>query len=264
MGKSVKTGRTIRLQSAFKIWERNLRTYRNKWHYSFLPNFFQPIFYLVAIGVGLGAYVGEAGDFEQGYLAFIAPGLVAASAMNGAAFETTYNLYVKTHIRQLYDAMVTTRISMEDVIFGEMLWAVTRSFIYGLIFLLVTFFFGVPLNWYMLLAPVAIVLTGFCFTAIGMAFTSCISNIDLFTYYFTIFITPLFLFSDIFFPVGERFPDSLVIIAQATPLYHGVQLLRGLAEADLSSWPLSGLYLIVVGVIFFIIALKYLKGRVVY
>lgn len=254
----------VRVKSALRIWERNLRTYREKWYYSLLPNFFEPVFYLLGIGLGLGAYVAAGGDFEQGYVVFIAPGLVAASAMNGAAFETTYNVYVKLVFRQIYDAMIATRISMKDVILGELLWAMTRSFVYGFIFLLVTFFFGVPLIPEMLLAPAAILLTGFCFAAIGLTFTSFIHTIDFYTYYFTLFITPLFLFSDIFFPVADRFPQWLVWIAQATPLYHGVQLLRGCAEGDLTAWLVSAPYLLIVGTVLAAIAIQRMHRRVIY
>ena len=258
------SNRPVRLQSALRIWERNLRTYREKWYYSIVPHFFEPVFYLLGIGLGLGTYVAAGGDFEQGYVVFIAPGLIAASAMNGAAFETTYNVYVKLVFRQIYDAMIATRISMKDVIVGELLWATTRSFIYGFIFMVITFFFGVPLIPEMLLAPVAILLTGFCFAAIGLAFTSFIHTIDFYTYYFTLFITPMFLFSDIFFPVADRFPDFLVWIAHATPLFHGVQLMRGCATGDLSPWLISAPYLLIVGSLLAVFAVQKMHRRVVY
>ncbi len=258
------TDQPIRLKSAFRIWERNARTYRKKWYYSLLPHFFEPVFYLLGIGIGLGAYIAAGGDFEQGYVVFIAPGLVAASAMNGAAFETTYNVYVKLVFRQIYDAMIATRISMKDVIIGELMWAMTRSFIYGSIFMFITFFFGVPLIPEMLLAPVAIMLIGFCFASIGLAYTSFIHTIDFYTYYFTLFITPLFLFSDIFFPVADRFPDFLVWIAYATPLYHGVQLMRGCATGDLSAWLISAPYLIGVGGLLITVAVQKMHKRVVF
>ena len=239
----------ISLRGAWRVWERNLRVYKQRWMYALLPNFFEPVFYLLGLGVGLGAYVSGAGTFEGagGYVAFIAPGLVAASAMNGASFETTYNIFVKLHFGKLYDAMVATRINMEDVAVGEMLWAMTRALVYGGIFLLVTLFFDIPKSPWLLLAPFALLLIGFCFAAIGMTFTSIIKSIDLYSYYFTMFLTPLFLFSDIFFPVAERFPPFLVTVAQFTPLYHGVQLMRGLTAGEVGGIWLSALYLFVVG-----------------
>lgn len=191
--------RVLSFRSAWRVWERNLRVYKSHWIYALVPNFFEPVFYLLGLGVGLGAYISAGGNFGGDYVAFIAPGLVAASAMNGASFESTYNVFVKLHFGKLYDAVVTTRVNMEDVVVGELLWATTRALLYGGVFLLVTLFFGVPVTPYLLLALPALILIGYCFAAIGLAFTSVIKNIDLFTYFFTLFLTPSFLFSDIFF-----------------------------------------------------------------
>lgn len=253
----------VSLTGAWRVWERNARVYKQRWMYSLLPNFFEPVFYLLGLGVGLGAYVSGGGTFENGYVAYIAPGLVAASAMNGAVFETTYNVFVKLYFGKIYDAMVATRVNIEDVVVGETLWAVTRSLMYGGIFLIITLFFGVPLTPWLLLAPFAIVLTGFCFSAIGLAFTSIVKSIDLFTYFFIMFVTPSFLFSDIFFPVEERFPEVLVGVAKATPLYHGVQLLRGLANAEVVGLWWSALYLLGVGTALLAFSVWRMRQRVI-
>jgi lipooligosaccharide transport system permease protein len=130
---------------------------------------------------------------------------------------------------------------------GELMWAVTRSLMYGSIFLLITLFFDTPLTWRVLLALPAIALVGFCFAAIGLAFTSLIPIIDVYSYYFTLFLTPSFLFSDIFFPVADRFPPALVAVAELTPLYRSVQLLRGVLMGDLSTLWLDVGYLVLVG-----------------
>ena len=253
----------LSLTGAWHVWERNARVYRQRWMYSLLPNFFEPVFYLLGLGIGLGAYVSSGGSFENGYVAFIAPGLVAASAMNGAVFETTYNVYVKLTFAKIYDAMITTRVNIEDVVLGEILWAMTRSFLYGGVFLIVTLFFGIPITPTLPLAFLAAALTGFCFSALGLAFTSLIKSIDLYTYFFTMFITPLFLFSDIFFPVEERFPAFLVVIAKATPLYHAVQLMRGLVNGELAGLWLNTLYLVVVGTALAAFAIWRMRRRVV-
>ena len=253
----------VSIVGAWRVWERNLRVYKSRWIYSIFPNFFEPVFYLLGIGIGLGAYVAAAGTFEGGYLAFIAPGLVAASAMNGASFETTYNVFVKLHFGRLYDAMVATRVNMEDVALGEILWAVTRSLLYGGIFLFGTLFFGVPITAYLLLAPLAIILIGFCFAAIGLTFTAVIPSIDYFSFYFTLFLTPLFLFSDIFFPVADRFPDFLVVVARMTPLYHGVQLMRGIVNGELAGLIPSILYLLLLGTALSVFAIARMRRRVI-
>jgi lipooligosaccharide transport system permease protein len=237
----------ISFTAASRVWQRNLWVYRSRWLYALLPNFFEPLFYLLGMGLGLGFYVSTGGDFGASYLAFIAPGLVAASAMNGASFETTYNVFIKLHFARLYDAFIATRANMEDVAMGELMWAVTRSLMYGSIFLLITLFFDTPLTWRVLLALPAIAVVGFCFAAIGLAFTSLIPIIDVYSYYFTLFLTPSFLFSDIFFPVADRFPPALVAVAELTPLYRSVQLLRGVLMGDLSTFWLDVGYLVVVG-----------------
>lgn len=248
---------------AVRVWQRNLWVYRDRWLFALLPNFFEPLFYLLGLGVGLGFYVSAGGEFGGSYLAFIAPGLVAAAAMNGASFETTYNVFIKLHFAKLYDAMIATRVNIEDVVIGELLWAMTRALIYGGAFLLITLFFGVPLGWSLLLAPVAIALVGFCFAAIGLAFTSSIAIIDVYAYYFTMFLTPSFLFSDIFFPVAERFPTWLVAVAQVTPLYRSVQLLRGVASGDAATAVVDVLYLAGLGTVLSAYAVWRMRRRVV-
>ena len=256
-------GQPISLEAAARVWQRNLWVYRRRWLYALLPNFFEPLFYLLGMGLGLGFYVASGGEFGSSYLAFIAPGLVAASAMNGASFETTYNVFIKLHFAKLYDAFIATRANMEDVAFGELMWAVTRSLIYGGIFLLITLFFDTPLTWRLLLALPAIALIGFCFAAIGLAFTSMIPIIDVYSYYFTLFLTPSFLFSDIFFPVADRFPPALVTIAQVTPLYRSVQLLRGIVMGDMSGAWLDVSYLLAVGGALSAFAIVQMRRKVV-
>ena len=253
---------SIELQSILRVWQRNLWVYRDRWIFSLLPNFFEPVFYLLGLGVGLGFYVSTGGAFEGDYLAFIAPGLVASAAMNGASFETTYNMFVKLHFGRLYDAMIATRVSIEDVTLGEVLWSVTRATMYGGIFLLITLFFDMPISARLLLAVPAIALIGFCFSSIGLAFTSMISIIDVYSYYFTLFLTPSFLFSDIFFPVADRFPPVLVAVAEVTPLYRSVQLLRGLVFGDTSTALLDVVYLLVLGIVLTAFAVWRMRRRV--
>ena len=253
----------ISLPAAFRVWQRNLWVYRSRWLFALVPNFFEPLFYLLGMGLGLGFYVASGGEFGSSYLAFIAPGLVAASAMNGASFETTYNVFIKLHFARLYDAFIATRANMEDVAVGELLWAVTRSVMYGGIFLLITLFFDTPISWRLLLALPAIALVGFCFAGIGLAFTSVIPIIDVFSYYFTLFLTPSFLFSDIFFPVADRFPPLLVAVAELTPLYRSVQLLRGIVMGDFAGLWLDVGYLVLVGTAFSSFAVWRMRRKVV-
>ncbi|HEY4658009.1 MAG TPA: ABC transporter permease, partial [Gemmatimonadaceae bacterium] len=213
---------TVSLPYALAVWRRNLALYRRTWKLNLLPNFFEPLLYLVSVGVGVGAYISEMGGTS--YVAFLAPGLVAVAAMNGASFEVTYNAFVRLNFEKTYESMLTTPIQPEDVLAGEVLWAVTRALIYGGIFWLVVAALGLaPLPWSMLAIPL-IPLTGLLFAAIGIAFSLRIPSIDLFSFYFTLFITPLFLFSDIFFPLEERLSGVWLWVAEALPLLHPVRL----------------------------------------
>jgi lipooligosaccharide transport system permease protein len=221
--------------------------YRRTWTWNILPNFFEPVFYLMAIGIGVGAYISEMGGMS--YVEFLAPGLVCVAAMNGASFEVTYNIYVRMNFEKAYDAMLTTPIEPDDVLAGEMLWAMTRVCIYGGAFFVVAALFGLaPMPGALLAIPV-IPLAGLLFAAIGIAFTLRIPGIDLFSFYFTLFLTPLFLFSDVFFPIQERLSGAWLWVAEGLPLLHPVRLARSAFRGDLSwiaLWDLA--YILVVSV----------------
>jgi lipooligosaccharide transport system permease protein len=199
-----------------------------------LPNFFEPLLYLAALGLGLGTFIQRGGIEGQSYVQFIAPGLLASNAMFAASFESTFNTYVKLKIQRTYDAIVATPVNAEDVVAGEYLWAGTRAALYGTGFLAVLtglgLAFGEPLitSWWALLIPPVLLMIGIMFSVTGTLFTSLIDRIDLFSYYFTLVITPLFLFSGIFFPI-EDFPAPVPQVAWFTPLYHAVNVCRALA-----------------------------------
>jgi lipooligosaccharide transport system permease protein len=214
--------RSLTVRGAARVWFRNLTIYRHTFRLNIVPNFFEPVFYLLSMGVGLGAYVAGVAD---SYLAWVAPGLFAASAMNGATFEVTYNVFVKIVFDRTYDAMLSTPLSVEEIAAGEIAWAVTRAGIYGVAFLAVMAAFGLCHSPWVLLAVPAALLIGLLFAGIGLTFTALNKQIDLYSYYFTLFLTPLFLFSEIFFPL-ERMPEALRLLAFFTPLYHAVRLCR--------------------------------------
>jgi lipooligosaccharide transport system permease protein len=216
---------------ALAVWHRNFAMYRRTWKLNLLPNFFEPVFYLMAIGVGVGSYVTEMAGMS--YAEFLAPGLVCVAAMNGASFEVTYNIYVRLNFDKTYDAMLTSPISVDDILVGELLWAMTRVMIYGGSFLVIAMLFGLaPLPGSLLAIPM-IPLTGFLFATLGLAFTLRIPNIDLFSFYFTLFLTPLFLFSDVFFPIAERLSPELQWLAELLPLVHPVRLTRSAFQGQL-------------------------------
>lgn len=224
---------TPSLPHALAVWRRNATMYRRTWMFTILPNFFEPVLYLMSIGLGVGAYISQMGGTS--YVAFLAPGLICVSAMNGASFEVTYNVFVRMTFQKTYDGMLTTPIAPEDILLGEVLWAVTRSLIYGGSFFLVVALFGlVPLPRGLWMLPV-IPLAGFLFASIGIAFSLRIPGIDLFSFYFTLFLTPIFLFSDVFFPLAERIPSRLLWVAEVLPLLHPVRIARHVFRGEFSA-----------------------------
>lgn len=253
-------------RASHAIWMRNATIYKRTWFKNLLPHFFEPFLYLLGMGVGLGFYIKSGVDGKE-YLAFIGPGLVAAAAMNGATFESTYNVFVRMNMHKLYNAYLATPCSSWDVALGEMMWAVTRAFLYGFIFFLILgvyhlMGYSMLTSWRVLAVPFAIILSGMLFSCIGMFFTGMIKTIDYFAYYFTLFITPLFLFSGIFYPV-ERFPYGKQI-AWFTPLYHCVHLMRGLMRGPFTveHW-ISLVWIMVVSVLLFLALPRLYKSRLV-
>jgi lipooligosaccharide transport system permease protein len=252
--------RRLSLRGVTRVWFRNATIYRRTFKFNILPNFFEPVFYLLSMGVGLGAYVAGVAD---SYLAWVAPGLLAASAMNGATFEVTYNIFVKIVFDRTYDAMLSTPLSVEDITVGEILWAVTRSGIYGVAFLTVMAIFGLIRSPLALLAIPASLLIGFLFAGIGLTYTALNKKIDLYSYYFTLFITPLFLFSEIFFPL-ERLPDVLKTLALFTPLYHAVRLCRFLVLGEGGEAALvSVIWIAVVSSALFFLSIRLMRRRLI-
>ena len=223
-------------RGAFRVWQRNATIFRKYWKTIMLPNLFEPLLYLAALGLGLGAFIRAGGIHGLTYPQYIAPGLLASNAMFAASFESTFNTFIRLKIGRVYDAIVATPVNAEDIVVGEYLWAGTRSALYGTGFLGVITALGFAFSpdallissFWALLIPLVLLLVGIMFSVMGTLFTSLISSIDLYSYYFTLVVTPLFLFSGIFFPV-EDFPSPVPQIAWFTPLYHAVNVCRALA-----------------------------------
>lgn len=235
---------SLSVPHALSVWRRDAAMYRRTWKLNILPNFFEPVLYLVSIGIGVGAYITEIGGTS--YIAFLAPGLVCVAAMNGASFEVTYNIYVRMIFEKAYDAMLTTPVEPDDILAGEVLWAITRATIYGGCFYVVVALVGLaPLPYSLLVLPL-LPLSGLLFAAIGMTFTLQIRSIDLFSFYFTLFLTPLFLFSDVFFPLEERLSGTWLWVAEILPLLHPVRLARSAFRGEASILLLWDLIYIVV------------------
>ena len=210
---------------AWRVWRRDLRVFSNLWKGALLPTFLDPVLYLLAMGFGLGTYLASINGIP--YKDFIASGLVASAAMWATAFETTYNVHFRMNEYRLYDNMLSTPVEVEDLVAGEIAWACTRALIYGTVFLLIIALFGLIHSPWAVITPIFIVIGSACFAAIGLSFTAIVGKVDYFTYYYTLFVTPMFLFSGIFYPL-DRLPTWTHVVAWFTPLYHLVRITRGL------------------------------------
>jgi lipooligosaccharide transport system permease protein len=213
---------------AWLLVERNLMVYRRIW-LLIVSGFFEPVFYLFSLGIGIGALVGTvAGPDGRAidYTAFVAPALLASSAMNGAIYDSTMNVFFKLKYAKTYDAMLATPLEPADVAVGEIVWAQLRGTLYSAAFLLVMLALGLIDSWWALLALPATVLVGLAFAAVGMACTSFMRSWQDFEFV-QLAVLPMFLFSTTFFPLSV-YPRPLQLLVELTPLFHGIELIRPL------------------------------------
>lgn len=201
-----------------------------------LSGFFEPVFYLASMGIGLGALVGDVqttAGLEVSYAQFIAPALLAVSAMNGAIYDSTWNVFFKMNHAKLYEGMLSTSLGPLDVALGEILYALLRGLVYASGFMIIMQLFGLNLAWTAILALPAVVLIAFGFASIGMAVTSYMKVFQQMEW-INFVLLPMFLFSATFYPITV-YPPAIQAIVQALPLWHGVELIRGLTTGSLDS-----------------------------
>ena len=228
---------------------RNFTFYKRGWVF-FLTGLFEPVFYLFSIGIGVGAMVTafQFNGAEVGYTDFVAPGMLATAAMNGAVIDSTFTVFFKLKFLKVYDAILATPMGPTDIARGEVSWAVMRGSVYSAGFLLIMLVMGLISSWWALLALPAAVLLGFAFAGTGMALTTFMRSWQDFEYV-QLAIIPMFLFSATFFPI-ETYDGVLRWIVEATPLYRGVVLLRELCTGLVTMDSLiSVVYLAVMGAV---------------
>ena len=236
------------LPGAFRIAQRNALVYRRTWRGSVFMSFLQPTMFLLALGVGLGAIVDSGGSPLPGgvrFLEFLAPGLLAAACMQTASFESSFPITGKMTWRRNYEAINATPMRIVDLVLGELAWIGVRLTTVAVAFTAVIAAFGIPRSPLVLLAVPAAVLTGLAFSAPIIAYAATLKGNDNFNMVFRFIITPLFLFSGVFFPL-TRLPEPLRLAAWCTPLFHGVELTRGLTLGTLASpaWLVHVAYLL--------------------
>ena len=216
-----------------RVVERNITVYRRTW-VTLLSGFFEPVFYLLSIGIGIGELVGEVtvGGRTVDYRTFVAPGLLATSAMNGTFYDSTMNMYYKLTWAKIYDAVLATPVGVVDLALGEMGWSVLRATMYAGGFLGIMASLGLVDSYWAIAALPGATLIGFTFAALGMAATSYMrswNDLDL----VTVPLIVQFLFSATFFPL-DTYPRAVQFLVQATPLYHGVAMERAFISGTIS------------------------------
>lgn len=230
---------------AGRLVERNLWVYRRGWLVIF-SGFFEPLFYLVGIGFGLGRLIGDVEGLS--YAAFVAPALLATAAMNGAIYESTFNMFFKLKYAKTYDAILATPLGVADVALGEVAWALMRGTLYAVGFTIVLFALGLAVSPTAILAIPAALLIGFAASAIGTSATTFMRKWQDFDLVFVITL-PLFLFSATFFPI-TAYPEPIRTLVELTPLYRGVHLIRGLTTGAIEPTLLLDMtYLTVLGLV---------------
>jgi len=230
--------------------ERNVYVYRRT-YMTLLSGFFEPLFYLLAMGFGLGALIGQVPGPDGhpiSYTAFITPALLAASAMNGAVYDSTCNVFFRLNYEKVYNAVLATPLGVGDVALGEIIWALIRGQLYAIGFMVVVLLLGLVPSFWGLLAVPASVLLGFAAAGLGMAATSFMKtwqDLDL----VQLVVLPVFLFSGTFYPLSV-YPEPFRTIIQLSPLYRGTDLIRRLTTGALDPVMLvDAAYLVLLGVL---------------
>jgi lipooligosaccharide transport system permease protein len=231
---------------ALKLVHRNFIAYKHYWM-AFVSGFFEPLFYLVAVGFGVGRFVGsiDYAGVELTYAAFMAPGMLAASTLNGALFDGFFSPFFKLNWLKTYDGIISTPINVSDIAVGEIMWALTRGTIYAVGFLLVMLALDLIGSWWALLALPAVILSGAAVSSGAMILTAVTKEISSLERVVTLIVLPLFLFSATFFPITQ-YPELIRPVVQATPLYHSASLLRALTTGQVGAGQFVDLLYLVV------------------
>ena len=250
----------MRIKRAFSVWQRHWLVYTKLYKTSFALNFAEPALYLIAMGFGLGAFVQNI--HGQPYINFIAPGIVASSSVFAAVYECTYGTYIRMTFQKTFDAILATPVNLDDLVAGELVWGATKSVIFGITIMIVIALFGLVGSPLVLLALPFIFLGGLIFAELSVMFCAVVPGIDSFSYFYTLFMTPLFLFSGIFFPL-DSMPSVVARLAYLSPLYHLVAICRAFSAGNLSTVIGSMVWLVVAAALLAPIPFRLMKKKLI-
>jgi lipooligosaccharide transport system permease protein len=208
------------------VWRRNFLVWRKLSAASMVGNFGDPFLYLLGLGYGLGLFIGEMNGLP--YMAYLASGIICSSTMNTATFEGLYSAFTRMTQQGTWEGMLATPLSIQDIIGGEMLWAASKSLLSAFAILVVAGILGGVQTWETAwLALPCLLLAGLSFGGLALVVCTLSPSYDFFLYYFTLVVTPMFLFCGVFYPV-ETLPEILQYLTQILPLTHAVALVRPL------------------------------------
>jgi lipooligosaccharide transport system permease protein len=207
------------------VWRRNVLVWRKLAIASVLGNIADPLLYMLALGYGIGSFVGEINGMS--YIAFIGTGMVCQSAMFTASFEGMYSAFSRMHVQRTWDAIINAPIALDDVVMAEWIWAASKAVMSTAAILLVILGLGFGHTWLALWVLPLGFLVGLCFGGLGLVMTSLAPGYDFFTYFFTLVLTPMLLLSGVFFPV-DQMPAALQAVSDVLPLKHAIDLARPL------------------------------------
>lgn len=234
----------FRLLNAVRVWQRNFDVFRSYFLASIVGNIGEPLLYLFGIGVGLGSLVKEVEGVS--YLGFIAPGMMAAAAMNAAAFECTFGAYTRMVEQKVYDGMLATPLSLDDIVLGEIMWGATKGLISSSIMLAILAVFGlfdryqeIPLIMLNMFA------LGAAFSCIALSYSAISKSYEFFNFFFTLLLTPMLLFTGIYFPM-DRMPDWFASIFLVFPTTHSVTINRFLFYGGDHMMPIIGTIFLII------------------
>ena len=220
------------MTGAVRVLNRHWQVFSRTWLHNLMFNVAEPLLYLSAMGFGLGIMVGRIDGIT--YLEFIAPGMVALSAMYSATFECTYGTFLRLHYQKTLQAILAGPVTVNEVILGELLYGMLKSVLFGAVILIVVSLLGQIPAVTAVIIPLFLCLPGAVFAILAVSYTALIKNIDQLNYYITLAIMPFFLFGGLYFPVSNL-PDWVQWINWFNPLYHSIEVCRGLALGQLST-----------------------------
>ena len=221
------------------VFLRNLLVWRKLAIPSIMGNIADPLIALVAFGYGLGALVGQVqmGDVKVPYIVYLGGGYICTSAMNAASFEALYSAFSRMHVQKTWDGIMNAPVNLDNILLAEMLWAAYKSLTTAVAILLVMLALDISRSPLLLAVLPILLLVGITFSCIALVFNALAKGYDFFTYYFTLFMTPMMFLSGVFFP-REQLPPWLQMVSAALPLTNAVELVRPLF---MNQWPANAL-----------------------